>query len=233
MISHKHKTIFVHIPKVAGQSIETMFLNDLGLDWNTRDELLLRKKKADEKGPARLAHLLARDYVPYGYINQDDFDSYFKFSFVRNPFSRTYSYYRYLGYANIISFKDFVNIVLRKKLKNNDFFFLPQTDYLCDDTGQLLVDFVGRLESIKTDIKEVIRRSNLKEADLPYVNKSKNELSRGISKIIKNPLLLSRLKTRNNLHEDYTKAYDQETVEIVSQFYADDLVNFEYEFGRQ
>ena len=45
MISKAHKTIFVHIPKVAGQSIETMFLNDLNLKWDERSKLLLRKKR--------------------------------------------------------------------------------------------------------------------------------------------------------------------------------------------
>ena len=232
MISHKHKTIFIHIPKVAGQSIETMFLNDLGLDWNSRQQLLLRKKRHNEKGPLRLAHLLARDYTNLGFIDQETFDSYFKFSFVRNPFSRAYSYYRYLGYANIISFGDFVRIVLRKRLRQQHFFFLPQTDYLYDAEGHLLVDFVGRLETIKTDIEEVIRRAKLQQKELPYVNRSKNEISRGLSKIIKNPLLLSRLKTRNNLYKDYREAYDSETIDLVSQFYEEDLVNFEYEFER-
>jgi len=44
MISHKHKTVFVHIPKVAGQSVEQMYLADLGLNWSERAVLLLRPK---------------------------------------------------------------------------------------------------------------------------------------------------------------------------------------------
>ena len=31
MISHEHKTVFIHIPKCGGQSVETCFLDDLGL----------------------------------------------------------------------------------------------------------------------------------------------------------------------------------------------------------
>ena len=98
MISTTHKTIFVHIPKVAGQSIETMFLNDLKLNWGERSELLLRKKKRFEKGPFRLEHLKAHEYVDLNYIKNKTFNSNFKFSFVRNTFSRAYSYYKYLGY---------------------------------------------------------------------------------------------------------------------------------------
>ena len=43
MISHKHKTIFVHIPKTGGQSVESVFIEDEGLTWDTRAPLLLRR----------------------------------------------------------------------------------------------------------------------------------------------------------------------------------------------
>ena len=230
MISHKHSTIFVHIPKVAGQSIETMFLNDLGLDWNTRQELLLRKRKPTEKGPFRLAHLKAREYVKLGYLGPQEFDDYFKFSFVRNPYSRAYSYYKYLGYANIISFKDFLKLVLTKKVDSGHFFFIPQTDYLYSEDDELLVDFVGKFERINEDIQHVIQKSNLSQKTLPHVNKSKNELNRGISKIIRNPLLLTRLKTKNKIYRDYREAYDEECKNLVQDLYSSDLNNFQYEF---
>lgn len=230
MISQKHSTIFVHIPKVAGQSIETMFLNDHGLNWDTRSELLLRKKKPTEKGPFRLAHLKAKEYVQLGYINQENFESYFKFSFVRNPYSRAYSYYKYLGYANIISYRDFLKYVLRKKVSAGHFFFIPQTDYLYSDDDQLLVNFVGKFERINEDIQHVIQKSNLDVKTLPHVNKSKNELNRGISKIIRNPLLLTRLKTKNKIYRDYREAYDQECMNLVQDLYSSDLDNFQYEF---
>ena len=42
MISHNHEYVFVHIPKCGGQSIEHVFLNDLGLEWHNRSPLLLR-----------------------------------------------------------------------------------------------------------------------------------------------------------------------------------------------
>lgn len=65
MISHKHRFIFVYIPKVAGLSIELYFLNNLGLDWKNRRPLLLMHNTEPEIGPQKLAHLLALDYVKY------------------------------------------------------------------------------------------------------------------------------------------------------------------------
>ena len=54
VISHEHRCVFVHIPKCAGQSIETVFLEDLGLDWSNRSILLLRPNECPDIGPPRL-----------------------------------------------------------------------------------------------------------------------------------------------------------------------------------
>jgi hypothetical protein len=230
MISKTHKTIFIHIPKVAGQSIETMFLQDLNLDWAQRDQLLLRKKKLTEKGPYRLAHLKAEEYTKLNYIDLKDFESYFKFSFVRNPFSRAYSYYKYLGYSKVCDYNVFLTDVLAKKIKSKHFFFISQTDYLFDSNNNILVDFVGKFEKLNEDIKVVIEKAHLKTQTLPYVNKSKTELKRSISKIIKTPTFLTKLKTNNPIYKDYREAYNKEAVEIVSKLYKDDIKNFEYCF---
>jgi hypothetical protein len=229
MISHKHKTIFVHIPKVAGQSIESMFLNDLNLNWNQRAELLLRKKKVNERGPFRLAHLKAHEYVHLNYIDPIKFNSYFKFSFVRNPYSRAYSYYKYLGYSEIISFNTFISEVLTKKVKQNHFFFIPQTDYLYYE-DKLLVDFVGKFEELNQDIKTVISNANLSIHELPFVNKSKNDKKRAISKLAKNPKFLLKLKMNNHIFKDYREAYDKASLELIKNIYKDDIDKFQYEF---
>ena len=57
MISHPHRTVFVHIPKCGGQSIETAFLADLGLGWKSRAPLLMGANDRPELGPPRLSHL--------------------------------------------------------------------------------------------------------------------------------------------------------------------------------
>lgn len=62
MISHEHKTVFIHVPKVAGQSVELAFLRQLGMTWEERAPLVLRHNPDPAKGPERLAHLLAREY---------------------------------------------------------------------------------------------------------------------------------------------------------------------------
>lgn len=196
MISPDHHTIFIHIPKVAGQSIEMLFLKDLGLDWNSRAVLLLRPKQAGEKGPERLAHLTASQYVDLGYTDQQTFEDYFTFAFVRSPYKRLLSFYRYLGYASVISLDSFIDKVLPKKLASRDFFFLPQYDYVHRD-GKLLVDFVGKLENIDQDITTVCKKAGIEPRRLPHINKSGKGLKRGIAALIKQPGLWLHFRPAN------------------------------------
>ncbi len=229
MISPKHKSIFIHIPKVAGQSIETLFLEDLGLPWEARKELLLRKKGKHEPGPDRLAHLRAKDYVALGYVNTTDFQHYFKFSFVRNPYDRVLSYYHYLGYSRIISVAAFVKKVLSKKVAADHFFFQSQYDYLYDDAGTLLVDFVGKLEHISKDIQYVLERTGLKNKVLPHVNKSEKGLKRGLAALLRTPSLWKYFQVSRLFSAEKTKVLTEAEKEGIYQLYSKDFECFDYE----
>ena len=98
MISIKHKIIFIHIPKCAGQSIENIFLRDLGLSWKERYPLLLRPRKANEKGPERLAHLYAEEYFKFGYISKENMISFLNFQLLE---------IQLIGYYQKLIFKKF------------------------------------------------------------------------------------------------------------------------------
>lgn len=229
MISTQHKTIFVHIPKVAGQSIETLFLEDLGLGWEQRGQLLMRKKKSHEQGPHRLAHLRAKDYVALGYTDAQTYNSFFKFSFVRNPYARVLSLYHYLGYSRIISVEKFIEKVLRKMVKEDHFFYQAQYNYLYSDDGKLLVDYVGKLEQISEDIQPVFEKSGLLEKKLPHVNKSEKGLKRGLTSLITNPSLLAHLKLGKVFTKKKVKELTHLEKEAIYQLYSKDFEHFAYE----
>lgn len=175
MISNQHRCVFVHIPKCAGQSVETAFLEDLGLTWETRAVLLLRPNESPRIGPPRLAHLIARDYMRHHYLSQDLFDSYVTFTVVRNPWARTVSLYRHLD-ANE-SFADFVDTRLSRVLAageaDEDFwFFRPQTDYVTDAGGNIIVDRILAFENLGDEFKRLSAEIGLR-TPLRHVNKSK------------------------------------------------------------
>jgi Sulfotransferase family len=80
-----------------------------------------------------------------------------------------------------------------------------QVNFLYDEANQCLVDFVGRFETLSTDVNEIFRRLGI-EAVLPHKNKS-----------------LSR-------PSDYRTAYDEESRRKVERLSARDLEMFGYSF---
>lgn len=219
MISHHDKCVFVHIPKCAGQSIETFFLERIGLDWRTRAPLLLRPNDMPSLGPPRLAHLLARDYVANKWMTPEQFRSYFKFAFVRNPWDRTASFYRFLGYHRRCSFPRFVRRHLPALVAGDKRWFLcPQAEYLYGPDGDLLVDFVGRFETLQQDFARACTHIGIADARLPHVNSSHAPRS-----------LLARW-FRPPRSVPYREMYDSSTRQAVADIYAADVEAFAYEF---
>ena len=225
MISHTYKCIFIHIPKTAGQSIEHFFLNLHGLSWENRAPLLLRYNPDPLKGPESLAHLTAEEYTKLGHISSEKFKNYFKFAFVRNPWARLVSEYRYRSCYKKYTFKEFVLERLPKQDAYSDKYrhIMPQYDFIHDRDGKIIVDFVGRFENLQEDFQTVLQKLSIPTARLPRMNVS---LSKDIEIIKKIKYLLFRKTYTAQKHwKDY---YDRDTAEIVRKIYSQDIKKFNY-----
>jgi len=227
MICHDYKCVFIHIPKAAGQSVEQYFLHKVGLDWQTRAPLLLRKNDDPTMGPPKLAHLTALEYTTYNYLSQQEFDSYYKFSFVRDPFTRTISFYKYLGYHSMVTFDVFVKNYLPKLIKEQYWFLMPQVNFLYDNDKPLF-DFVGRFENINSDFEKVCTALNMPDADLPHANKSKKEKYERLKLIRKDPSVLKHLSFNLKEGKGVADYYTDELKDIVYNMYKPDFEKFGY-----
>ena len=227
MICRPYNCLFVHIPKAAGQSIEQYFMDRLGLDWEKdRGQLLLGDNPDRSCGTEKLAHLSAEEYLRCGHVEPADFESLFKFSFVRNPFERIVSEYRYRNYVRHRSFRDFVLNRLPGKGWDDQYrHIMPQYEMLHDAGGRLLVDFVGRFENLAADFAEVCRRIGTGEAPLRHRNRS-DKWTRNLKRRARNFLSWNG----ENQKAGYRAFYDGETREAVSRLYRQDIEAFGYRF---
>lgn len=234
MISHKHKSIFIHIPKAAGSSIEHMFINDL--DWDkkkARMPFLLLINSNGQSGPPRLSHLSAKEFLAYNYVSKEMYDKYFTFGWVRNPYGRIYSFYKYFCYDYFVSFEKFVTFYLTKNFHNKKthYFYKPMYDYLYIG-NELAVDFVGKLESIENDIETVIINADIEKKQLPHQNKSSNirfklKMRRIFDIIRYHPsVLLHYTFSKNKKKKEYTPTMKK----VMRELYDKDFENFGYEF---
>ena len=105
----------------------------------------------------------------------------FKAAIVREPFDWMYSWYRFrqrdalknpahpfhYRYTGNIGFDEFV-----QNFNKHDH-MLRQSDFICDEQGKLLIDFVGRVESLQTDFDYICSRLGIPSVTLPLLNVSK------------------------------------------------------------
>lgn len=227
MICRDFNCLFVHIPKTAGQSIEQFFMDRLQLDWDEdREALLLQGNHDTHCGTEKLAHLSASEYVACGHLGQEHFSSLFKFSFVRNPWSRILSEYRYRNYFQYFSFRDFVlNKLPGPGWDDRYRHVMPQYDMLYDHEGNLLVDFVGRFENLQEDFDRVCTHLGITDSALPHRNKS-DKKSRELKRKLKNWLYMNG----ENRHRDRADFYDDDTRAAVAEYYRMDIETFSYRF---
>lgn len=174
MLCNDTRTIFVHVPKTAGQSIERAFLAKRNLTWQQRAALLLRPNSDPAKGPARLAHLYASEYVSCGHISGEDFARYFKFAVVRNPWARAVSVYKF-AYQKRIDFARFLDdVVAHGRDVVEQRHLDAQLRFLAAADGRIVVDRVLRFEKLADDFAEISRRIFGEEVRLPKSNVSRD-----------------------------------------------------------
>ena len=229
MISPPLNCLFVHIPKTAGQSIEQYFMDQLGLDWEKdRHQLLLGNNPNHNCGTEKLAHLSAAEYVRCGHVEPAEFESLFKFSFVRNPFERIVSEYRYRNYFHHRSFRDFVLDKLPRPGWDDKYrHVMPQYDMLHDDNGRLLVDFVGRFENLEADFGYVCRQLGTSEAPLRHRNRS-DKWTRNLKRRVRNFVF----RNGESAKSGYRSFYDEATLDAVKRLYGRDIETFGYRFDQ-
>ncbi|MDC7999127.1 sulfotransferase family 2 domain-containing protein [Gilvibacter sediminis] len=231
MLIPEHKGLFIHIPKTAGQSVEDYFLNTMGRDRTEDNSKYLLGINTNQEGPRRLAHLTAKEHVALGHIDSQDFESYFKFSFVRNPWERLVSLYRFRGFSSVCSFAVFVDRYLEYYLAHENWFFKPQVDFIYDENDHLLCDFVGRMENLQQDFDTILARLSLPQGMLPHHNKSKEKwLSVKTFKLyLKHPSLLYQGQRPPRVR-DYRDHYSAKTLAQVHRLYERDIRLLNYQF---
>lgn len=217
-MSHKHKCIFIHIPKTAGTSIEKKLGHFKQLKRGVQDHRTIREMepipfgdlaKLTLKGHFALSrnHIkkMIKGQIP---ISRQQYNTYFKFAFVRNSWSRVFSWYKNVmrddnhkkrfGVSDKCSFKEF--------LKNHmdQWELTTQLFWITDKQGQIPMDFIGRFDNLEDDFSHVTDVLGIKDKSLP------------------------KLLAGDNQH--YSQFYDEEMKDIVYRKYRDEIALFKFEF---
>ena len=217
MLSDEKKCIFVHIPKTGGTSMSVA----LGFSKSSRrDHRTIRQIM-----PLSVcSHFRLLGMPPNNVYSRRDmllsmirsnktrrlskykFDSYLKFTIVRNPWGRVFSWYKNCmrdkrhGIPEC-SFHDFVQNHI-----SENWALKPQLDWIIDFSGKVAVDRLLRFENLQYDTESLFKDLGLGIAKLPH------ELDSGAPPA------------------DYRFAYDTETKRTVAQKYEEEIDLFKYRF---
>ncbi len=140
-------------------------------------------------------------------ISPKYWDEFYKFAFVRNPYDMEVSLYYYMRqkkshrYHDLVSRMNSFDEYIEWRVNRN---VVYQYDYITDQNGDMIVDFVGRFENMHHDFLSVCKHIGLC-LELPKLNESK----------------------RNRNYRDIYSEYSQR---LVKERFEKDLNFFNYEF---
>jgi|11_taG_2_1085331.scaffolds.fasta_scaffold00519_7 hypothetical protein len=157
MIIHKHKLIYIHIPKCGGWSVESAFLDQAKITRDTKESFDLFHIGGDKDKTGKYTHMMLSDY--------DVQDGYKTCALIREPISRAISYYNWFAHTKHLDFLSFC-----KSLPvQDDWGYMmtrPQIDYLRDRNGCIAIDNIVRLGNHKKFFQKF-------DIIIPHQNKSK------------------------------------------------------------
>lgn len=223
-ISHRYKFIFFSFPKTGSESVRALLdpYSDIrGIPFWERDG---DNPFYSHISPAEVKAL----FEERGW----NYEEYYKFTFVRNPWARLVSLYNMIYFTRAPrSLTGKVRAAIRRFTSPSFKQWLKKTrtdgdgaggppdqrwqvygtysieSYTRDDDGKPLVDEVLKLEEIDSTLPVLLKRIGIPDADSLHV---------------------PRVNTRRA--RDYSDYYDAETIELVAQRYRYDIEHFDYHY---
>jgi chondroitin 4-sulfotransferase 11 len=157
-------------------------------------------------------HLTVKDVI--NVIGQQKWDEAYTFTVIRNPWDKVVSQYKHAIKMNSnnmakksIEFKDWVACTYGEP-KDPFYYgraqmFFPQVEWLKNFQGKIDVDKIIRFENLNEGINEVFNTLAI-DSDLPHLN-----------------------ETHKTNYRDF---YDNESKQIISEWFHEDIQVFEYTF---
>lgn len=215
LISYSHSFIFFHVAKVAGISIRQ------ALEPYTQDpeRFKIKRPLPEINGTPNRLYELWSSTLTHATVQQTqqalpkEFDQFYKFAFVRNPWDWQVSMYhfllketenpRYQTIKELGSFTRYLEWVIDTEKPFPKGATKLQKSMLIDKSGNIAVDKICRFENLSDDFNKLSEELNIK-ASLPKLNYS-----------------------NHNKYQDYYNDYNRD---LVAKHFAEDIDLFEYTF---
>jgi hypothetical protein len=190
------------------------------------------------------AHRAVTERILRENVTDKVFDTYFKFGFVRNPWERIVSNYSmFVEIERKETKRDIEHMFKRKqkqirfgefvrkarRIKNHHwaqcYDFLPK-----DSSGEILLDYVGRMENFDNSIRYICDNIGVCLDDLVVEKQAAEKSKIKSKKNLAEPSVKNVYHRNKSVHRDYKSYYTSELIDLVAEMYPDDIARFGYTF---
>ena len=216
LISYSHKFIFFHVTKAAGTSVKEA-LKDYAEE---PDKFKIKRPPKERNGQPNKLYELWQSSLWHAKAKDvkrefpQEYNDFYKFAFVRNPWDWQVSYYHFILKETTHirhelvknmsgGFEEYLEWVIVTKNPFPKGATKLQKEIIVEQNGELNIDYLGRYETINEDFNHVCQVLNL-QTSLPYLNQSK--------------------------HRDYRGYYSDRTRKLVADNFQEDIELFGYSF---
>ena len=240
-INHDKKAIFINVPKTARTYISRNLVENYGFveylqakknhneEYNIINENIFGCPFANKIDGILQYYKYSDELNKLMYMDMEKWDTYYKFTFVRNPYDRCVSGYNYIvnldfnkkllkkyndkSNNNIkikpISFNNFYSN--KKYMKTQDYVYIHtfqnQTKNLIDIDNTIKFDYIGKYENLEEDFIKILKQ----------IGFSDDEISHNI------------IPVNVGTHKKFDEYYDSnEILTTINNLFIDDFKNFGY-----
>ena len=212
VISHKDKWIFLANPKCASSTLNVIL--------KKQEEVVVY----DSADVNHMRYVECKQFLANQGLN---IDAYFVFSFVRNPWDKIVSFYKWIlrnqeektGHSFVSEIECLID---KYNISEFNFynFITKFTDLLwsnlaCEhmlfENGQNKLNFIGRVENLEEDFNILCNKTGILNSTTLYKNNNTKYIKTG---------------------KHYTEYYNDFTRNLVAKLYAKDIEYFDYKFGK-
>jgi len=238
-VNHDLKAIYIHLPKNGGSYIgnilETFYgfkkkrnfsrsdHDEFDKEGGYYDDKYLIKTEEGENMKLGFCNLKNKGIVKY-FMSSTEYDkimdldlekwkSYYKFTFIRNPYDKIVSAYNFVNKTLLsesrVIFENFHDFLKNKENCDNWVYshgFKTQYSNLLDINDELNYDYIGNFDNLNTELINILKNI-------------------GVEKITHHKLIQKNIKFNESvILEKYIDFYNEEILQLVNEYFEEDFL---------
>lgn len=228
-INHELKAIYVHLPKNGGLYIEKILEEFYGFktmyftheNHNDFSDLSIDKIEPENNGFINFKkqgiiryHMSSEKYNNTVGLTPEKWSTYYKFTFIRNPYDKLVSAYKYINSNNYGNKK----VLFQQFIENMDncsdytYFhaFISQYQQLLNLNNEIDINYFGKFENLNNELINVLKII-------------------GVKKILHYSIIEKNIAiNRSNLDKNYALYYNDNILQKVNNIFNEDFLYFKY-----